>query len=73
MLLKNASAILLQNVTKLFYKSRQLFYSKMRQFCYKMQQLLQNVTHLLQNATAITKCDVYFNLPQYILVIEKYF
>ena len=44
------TAILLQNVTEVYYKIRQVFY-------YKMRQLLQNATILLQNATFITNCD----------------
>ena len=53
-LLQNATAILLQNATKVYYKMRQVF-------------LLQNATVLLQNAIVvtncdnfITKCDVYY-------------
>ena len=48
MLLQNARAILLENVTEV----------------YKMQQLLQNATILLQNATVIMKCNVYYKLRQ---------
>ena len=55
---------LLQNVT--YYKMRQVFYYKVRQFYYKMRRLLQIAMILLQNATAITKCDVYYKLRQYI-------
>ena len=65
MLLQNATAILSQNATEVYYKMRQVFYYKTRQFYYKMQQLLQNVKILLQNATLITKCDVYYKLGQY--------
>ena len=54
-LLRNATAILLQNETDVFYKMRQVFYYKMRQFYYKMRHLLQIATILLQNATVITK------------------
>ena len=39
---ENASAILLQNTAKVYYKMRQVLYYKMRQFYYKMGQLLQN-------------------------------
>ena len=42
-LLQNARAILLQNVTKVYYKMRHLFYSKMRRY-YKMRCLLQNAS-----------------------------
>ena len=39
----------------------------MRQvFYYKTRQLLQFATILLQNATIITKCEVYYQLRQYI-------
>ena len=54
--LQNATVILLQNATKVYYK--------MHQFYYKIQQLLQNATILLQNATVITKCDVHYKLRQ---------
>ena len=47
-LLQNATAILLQNATKIYYK--------MRQFYYKMRQLLQNASDLLKNVTFITNC-----------------
>ena len=56
-LLQNATTILLQNATKVYYK--------MRQFYYKMRQLLKIAMILLQNATVITKCDVYYKLRQY--------
>ena len=46
----NATAILLQNATKLYYK---------------MRQLLQIATILLQNATVNSKCDVHYKLRQY--------
>ena len=49
--LQNATAVLLQNATKVYYKMPQVFYYKMRQFYYKMRQLLQN-------ATFITNCDI---------------
>ena len=45
-LLRNATAILLQNETE--------FYYKMRQFYYKMQKLLQIATTLLQNANTFS-------------------
>ena len=64
-LLQNATAILLQNATEVYYKMRQVFYYKMRQFYYKMRQLLQIAMILLQNATVFTKCDIYYKLPQY--------
>ena len=64
-LLQNATVILLQDATKVYYKMRQVFYYKMRQFYYRMRQLLQNTTILLQNAGIITKCDVYYKFRQY--------
>ena len=53
-LLQNATAILLQTATKVYYKMGQVFHCKMRQFSYKMRKLLQNATILLQNATVHT-------------------
>ena len=53
-LLENASAILLQNATEVYYK--------MRQYYYKLLQLLQIATILSQSATVTTKCNVYYNL-----------
>ena len=50
--------ILLQNPTEVYYKMRQDSY-------YKMRQLLQIETISLQNGPVITKCDVYYKLPQY--------
>ena len=64
-LLQNATAILLQSATGVYYKMRRVFYYKIRPFCYKIQQLLQNATMLLQNATLITKYDVCYKLRQY--------
>ena len=46
--------ILLQNATAILLQNASGF-------------LLQNTTVLLQNATAITKCDVYYKLRQYVL------
>ena len=66
-LLQNATAILLQNVTEVYYKMRQGFYHKIfyhKGFYYKMQQLLQNAAILLQNTTVITKCDIYYKMQQ---------
>ena len=50
-LLQSATAILLQNLTEVYYKMRQVFY-------YKIQVSLQN-------ATVITKCGVYYKLQQH--------
>ena len=58
-------AVLLQNVTKVYYKKRQMFYYKMWQFYYKMQQLLQSASSFLQDVIVITKCDVYYKMRQY--------
>ena len=55
--LQNATAILLQNAIKVYYKMCQVLH-------YKMRQLLQTATILLQNAIVITKCDVYYTLQQ---------
>ena len=48
-LLQNATVILLQIATEVYYKMPQVFCYKMRQFYYKMRLLLQN-------ATFITNC-----------------
>ena len=45
-LLRNATAVLLQNETEVYYK--------LRQFYYKMQKLLQIATTLLQNANTFS-------------------
>ena len=59
-LLQNATGILLQNPTKIYYNMRQVFYYKMRRFYYKMRQF--------------TKCDVYYKLRQNIdQWLEKYY
>ena len=50
-LLQNATVILLQNATEVYYQ---------------MRQLLKIATILLQNVTVITKFDVYCKLRQYI-------
>ena len=43
-LLQNATAVLLQNSEKGFYKLCQMFYYKMRHLYYKIRRLLQNVS-----------------------------
>ena len=63
--LQNATAILLQNATEVYYIIHQDFYYKMWQFYYKIQQVLQISTISLQNATVITKCDIYYKLRLY--------
>ena len=50
-LLQNATAILLQNATEVYYKIRQKFITKCVRF------LLQNVTVVIQNEIVITNCD----------------
>ena len=70
-LLQNATAILLQNAAKVYYKMCQIFYYKMRQFYYKMRQLLQIATILLQNATFITNCGNTPSLDIYNTLIEE--
>ena len=40
-LLQNATAILLQNVTEVYYKMPRFFITKLRYFYYKMRRLLQ--------------------------------
>ena len=55
-ILKIATAILSQKVTKVYYKIPQLFYYKMRNFYSKMRQFIENATILLQNATPLTNC-----------------
>ena len=49
-LLQKTRAILLPNVTEVYYKMHQVFHYNMRQFYYKMRQLLQN-------APFITNCE----------------
>ena len=46
--IQNATTVLLQNATQVYYKMRQFF--------------VTNVTVLLLNATVITKCDVYYKI-----------
>ena len=57
-IITNTKAILLQNATEVDHKMHQVCY-------YKMRQLLQIAMILLQNATVFTKCDIYYKLPQY--------
>ena len=54
---QNATAILLQNATDVYYK--------MRQFYYKMRQLLQN-------ATFITNCDSTSTTPDWLTLGVKF-
>ena len=48
-LLQNATVVLRENGTKIYYKMRQVFLKKYDSFA-------KNSTVLLQNAAAITKC-----------------
>ena len=63
MLLQNATAISLQNATKVYYKMRQFFVTKYDSFItnsdsyYKLQQLSYKMRQFLENATFITNCD----------------
>ena len=45
-LLQNATAILLQDMAKVYCKTRQDFYYKLRRFYFKMKQLVQNATFI---------------------------
>ena len=45
-LLQNATAVLSQSVTEVYYEMRQFFCYEVRQFYYKMRQLLQNATFI---------------------------
>ena len=58
-LLQNATIIVLQNATEVYYKMRQ-FYCKIRQ------KFITKCDSFMQNATVITKCYVYCKLRQYI-------
>ena len=50
-ILQNGTAMLLQNMTKVHYKTCQIYYSKMQRFYYKLLQLLENASTLLQNVS----------------------
>ena len=60
MLYQNATAILLQNVTEVYYKTRQFFITKYCSF-------ITNSNNFIQNATVIRKCDFYYKLQQHSL------
>ena len=70
-LLQNATAILLQNVTKNYYKIRQLFYCKMWQFItkcnsyYKIWRLFQNVSvqTISYRAAPVAASSMNFSMP----------
>ena len=68
-LLQNVTAILLQNVTEVYYKICQVFYYKMWQFNYKMWQLLQNVM-FATNCNSILMLLVYKKTYQEIIKIK---
>ena len=55
MLLQNATAMLLQNVTKIYYKIRKVFDYKMQQFYYKLKQLLQNASCIMKSVGTFVK------------------
>ena len=62
-LLQYATAILLQNATKVYYKMRQKFITKCVKFFiaksdsyYKMRRFYNKMRQLLQNVASITKC-----------------
>ena len=56
MLLKNATAILLQNATKVYYKMHLIFNCECGSY-YKLRRLYYKMWQLLQNATFVTNCD----------------
>ena len=63
LLLQNATAILLQNATEVYYKIRQFFITKCNSFItkydsyYKMRRFYYKIRQVLQNATFITNCE----------------
>ena len=62
-LLQNATAILLQNATEVYYKMHQVFITKCDSFItkcdsyYKYRRFYYKIWQLLQNATFTTNCD----------------
>ena len=62
-LLQNATPILLQNATEVYYKMHQVFITKCDSFItkcdsyYKFRQFYYKMRQLLQNATFTTNCD----------------
>lgn len=59
-LLQNATAILFQNATKVYYKMLEIFCYKMWQFYYKLRHLLRKCHNFL------TKCDSYYKMRHHI-------
>ena len=55
MLLQNATAMLLQNVMKIYYKMRKVFDYKMQQFYYKLKQLLENASCIMKSVGTFVK------------------
>ena len=55
-LLQDATAILLQNATKVYYKMRQVFITKCDSF------FLQNATVITNYDDFITKCDSFYKM-----------
>ena len=57
-LLQNATAALLQNTIKVYYKMRQVFHYKIRQFYYNLRQLLQIPIFIAKRvSTCYDECD----------------
>ena len=64
-LLHNATAILRQNATEVYYKMRKEIYCKCDILFYKLWQLLQNASILLQNAAVFTNRGIYHKMYRY--------
>ena len=72
-LLQNAIAILLQNVTEVYYKMRQVFSYEMRRFRYKIRQLLK-MGRLLQIATVQVQIfsSTEYSMTEKLKISDKY-
>ena len=76
---QNATAILLQNAIKIYYKMSQVFYCKMRHFitncnsCYKVYQFYYKMQRLLQNASVhLSMFDIGINQHNvYIYIVGR--
>ena len=76
---QNATAILLQNTIKIYYKMSQVFYCKMRHFitncnsCYKVYQFYYKMQRLLQNASVhLSMFDIGINQHNvYIYIVGR--
>ena len=65
-LLQSATAFFTTNCDGLLLQSATAFFiTKCYKCYYKVQQVLQSLTILLQSATGITKCDDYYKVRQY--------